>query len=72
MVGELKSSEPWKAAVKVGLKVASADEVAKAADIVMMLVPDQLQKEVYNSSIEKNLKKGDMLICIPRAHVHRR
>jgi ketol-acid reductoisomerase len=70
MVGELKNSEPWKAAVKVGLKVASADEVAKAADIVMMLVPDQLQKEVYNSSIEKNLKKGDMLMFAHGFNIH--
>ncbi|NOQ43299.1 MAG: ketol-acid reductoisomerase [Dehalococcoidia bacterium] len=70
MVGELKNSEPWKAAVKVGLNVASADEVAKAADIIMMLVPDQLQKEVYNSSIEKNLKKGDMLMFAHGFNIH--
>ncbi|HUU62972.1 MAG TPA: ketol-acid reductoisomerase [Dehalococcoidia bacterium] len=70
MVGELKNSEPWKAAAKAGLKVASADEVAKAADIIMMLVPDQLQKEVYNSSIEKNLKKGDMLMFAHGFNIH--
>jgi len=70
MVGELKDSEPWKAAVKAGLEVASADEVARAADIIMMLVPDQLQKEVYYSSIEKNLKKGDMLMFAHGFNIH--
>ena len=70
MVGELKNSPPWKAAVKAGLKVAAADEVAKAADIIVMLVPDQLQKEVYHSSIERNLKKGNMLMFAHGFNIH--
>jgi len=69
-VGELKNSEPWKSAAKAEFKVASADEVAKAADIIVMLVPDQLQKVVYSSSIEKNLKKGDMLMFAHGFNIH--
>ena len=70
IVGELKNSDPWKAAVKAGLKVASADEVAKAADIIVMLVPDQLQREIYYSAIEKGLQKGNMLMFAHGFNIH--
>jgi ketol-acid reductoisomerase len=70
MVGELKNSEPWEAAVKAGLKVASADEVAKDADIIMMLVPDQLQREIYYSAVEKGLEKGNMLMFAHGFNIH--
>jgi ketol-acid reductoisomerase len=70
MVGELKNSAPWKAAVKAGLDVATADQVAKAADIIVMLVPDQLQKEIYKSSVESNLKKGKLLMFAHGFNIH--
>ena len=70
LVGELKNSEPWKAAVKAGFKVASAGEVSKEADIVMMLVPDQLQRTIYYSEVEKNLTKGKMLMFAHGFNIH--
>jgi len=70
MVGELKDSQPWRAATKAGLKVTTADEVAKASDIVMMLVPDQLHRQVYYSSIEKGLTKGNMLMFAHGFNIH--
>ena len=70
LVGELKDSKPWKDAVKAGFKVAPAGEVSKAADIVMMLVPDQLQKVIYHSEIEKNLAKGNMLMFAHGFNIH--
>jgi len=70
MVGELKNSAPWKAAVKAGLNVNIADQVAKAADIIVMLVPDQLQKEIYKSSVESNLKKGKLLMFAHGFNIH--
>jgi len=70
LVGELKSSEPWKAAVKAGFKVASAAEVSKEADIVMMLVPDQLQRSIYYSEVEKNLTRGKMLMFAHGFNIH--
>jgi len=70
MVGELKDSGPWRAATKAGLKVTTADEVAKASDIVMMLVPDQLHRQVYYSSIEKGLTKGNMLMFAHGFNIH--
>jgi len=70
MVGELKDSEPWRNAVAAGLKVATAEEVAKASDIIVMLVPDQLHREVYYSSIEKGLVKGNMLMFAHGFNIH--
>ncbi len=70
MVGELEGSEPWVAAFESGLKVASAEEVAKASDIVMMLVPDQLHRQVYYSSIEQGLTKGNMLMFAHGFNIH--
>jgi len=70
MVGELKDSEPWRNADAAGLKVATAEEVAKASDITVMLVPDQLHREVYYSSIEKGLDKGNMLMFAHGFNIH--
>ncbi|MFA5056189.1 MAG: ketol-acid reductoisomerase [Dehalococcoidia bacterium] len=70
IVGELKNSVPWKAAVKAGLEVVTAEQAAKASDIIMMLVPDQLQKEIYKSSVEANLKKGKVLMFAHGFNIH--
>jgi ketol-acid reductoisomerase len=70
LVGELKNSEPWKAAVKAGFEVSSAAEVSKEADIVMMLVPDQLQRSIYYSEVEKNLTRGKMLMFAHGFNIH--
>lgn len=70
VVGELKGSAPWKAAEKAGLTVTTADQAAKAADIIMILVPDHLQKAIYYNSIEANLKKGKMLMFAHGFNIH--
>ena len=70
MVGELKDSAPWRDAAAAGLEVATAEEVAKASDIIVMLVPDQLHRAVYYSSIEKGLEKGNMLMFAHGFNIH--
>ncbi|MBE9501490.1 MAG: ketol-acid reductoisomerase [Chloroflexi bacterium] len=70
MVGELQDSAPWRDAAAAGLKVATADEVAKASDIIVMLVPDQLHRTVFYSSIEKGLEKGNMLMFAHGFNIH--
>ena len=52
MVAEAPGTEGWKNALKAGFKVATADKVARAADIIVMLVPDNLHPAVYRESIE--------------------
>jgi len=70
MVGELRDSEPWRNATEAGLKVATAEEVAQASDIIVMLVPDQLHRQVYYSSIEKGLQRGNMLMFAHGFNIH--
>ncbi|MFW6126203.1 MAG: ketol-acid reductoisomerase [Chloroflexota bacterium] len=70
MVGELEGSAPWNAAVDAGLKVATAREVAKASDVVVMLVPDQLHRRVYYDSVREGLTKDNMLVFAHGFNIH--
>jgi ketol-acid reductoisomerase len=60
VVGEVKG-ENRKKAVKAGFKVSNASEAVKGADVVMMLVPDEYQADIYKAEIAPNLKKGAYL-----------
>jgi len=62
IVAEAEGSPGWKSAQEAGFKVLSAAEVAKEADIIAMLVPDQLHRPIYYQSIEKGLGKGKTLM----------
>ena len=44
-----------------GLEVKSVAEAVKSSDVIMILLPDQTQKSVYDSEIAPNLKSGDTL-----------
>ncbi|MGI8475778.1 MAG: ketol-acid reductoisomerase, partial [Thermomicrobiales bacterium] len=58
VVGLHESSKSREKAKADGVRVSSVAEAAKAADVIMMLVPDQTQKKVYNESIAPNLTPG--------------
>jgi ketol-acid reductoisomerase len=45
-----------------GLKTADIADAVKAADVIMILVPDTIQKKVYESSIEPNMHAGQLLM----------
>jgi ketol-acid reductoisomerase len=70
LVAEYPGADAWKRAEEAGLKVATAAEVAKQADIVVMLVPDQLQKQVYYDSIEAGMTAGKMLMFAHGFNIH--
>ena len=70
MIGLYKGSKSWEKAEAAGLKVATAEEAAKAADFIMMLVPDQTQAALYKQSIEPNLKPGKTLMFAHGFSVH--
>ncbi len=57
VVGEVKG-ENWKKAVKAGFVVKTALEAVKSADVVMMLVPDEYQADIYRNEVRDNMKKG--------------
>ena len=58
VVGLRKGSAFWKRAQKDGLNVMTVSEATKKSDIMMILIPDDKQKAMYESDIEPNLKKG--------------
>ncbi len=53
-----------------GLKVYSVAEATKLADIVMILIPDTMQAQVYHAEIEANLKPGSMLMFAHGFNIH--
>ncbi len=70
IVGEADGTPGWKNAKEAGFRVLAADEVAKEADIVVMLVPDTLQRSIYYQSIEKGLTPGNMLMFAHGFNIH--
>ncbi|MFA5103645.1 MAG: ketol-acid reductoisomerase [Candidatus Margulisiibacteriota bacterium] len=70
IVAEVEGSPNWKRAKADGMTVMSADEAAKKADIIQMLVPDELQARVYKESIEKHLTKGKTLVFSHGFNIH--
>ena len=58
VVGLRKGSAFWNRAKKDGLNVMTVPEATKAADIIMILIPDDKQRAMYEADIEPNLKKG--------------
>jgi len=62
IVGLRKGSSSWAKAEGDGLKVMTVAEAAKAANVIMVLLPDEKQASVYYSEIEPNLKAGMRLL----------
>ena len=61
IVGLYKGSKSESKAKNDGLEVFSVAEACKRADWIMILLPDEFQKEVYNKEIEPNLKEGKVI-----------
>ena len=70
IVAELEGTQNYELAVKHGFKPVSAEEAAKEADIIQLLVPDDVQKKLYYSSIEKHMKKGKALVFSHGFNIH--
>ena len=60
-VGARKDGASWNKVKEDGLKVATIEEATKGADVVMVLLPDEVQPDVYRDQIAPNLKKGAAL-----------
>lgn len=70
VVGLRKQSSSWSDAAQEGLNVMETAEAAKAGDIVMVLIPDQHQGEVYRESIAPNLEPGNALMFAHGFNIH--
>jgi len=69
-VGLRKDSSSWKKAENAGLKAAEVEEAVKQADLVMILTPDEFQKQLYNDVIEPNIKQGATLAFAHGFSIH--
>lgn len=61
VVGLYSGSKSVKKAKEAGLKVLSVAEAAKTADWIMILLPDEVQKTIYQAEIEPHLSEGKVL-----------
>jgi ketol-acid reductoisomerase len=58
VVGLRKGSKSWEKAKNYGFEVKEVADAVKDADVVMILLPDEIQRAVYYKEIEPNLKEG--------------
>jgi ketol-acid reductoisomerase len=69
-VGLREGSQSWAKAKGAGLTVMTTSEAAKWADVVMILIPDELQAQVYKKDIEENLGAGKYLVFAHGFNIH--
>ena len=70
IIGLYEGSKSWAKAEKQGFEVYTAAEAAKKADIIMILINDELQADMYKKDIEPNLEPGNMLMFAHGFNIH--
>lgn len=70
VVGLYEGSKSWAVAEADGLRVATAADAAKEADVIMILLPDERQGDVYKESIAPNLEAGNALVFAHGFNIH--
>ena len=70
VVGLYEGSKSWKKAEEAGLAVMTAADAAKAADVIMILVNDELQPSIYENAIKPGLKAGKYLAFAHGFNIH--
>jgi ketol-acid reductoisomerase len=70
VVGLRKGSPSWAKAEEAGLTVMDVPAAAKAADLVMMLVPDEKAADLYYAEVAPNLTEGNMLLFAHGFNIH--
>ncbi len=66
----LRKGKSWDQAYEDGLDVKTVAEASKEADVIMILLPDENQPQVYKESIEPNLEEGNALVFAHGFNVH--
>lgn len=70
VVGLYEGSKSWAKAESQGLKVMTTAEAAKIADVIMILIPDEKQKALYESEIAPYLTAGKTLMFAHGFNIH--
>ena len=70
IVGQRKGSPNYNLAVKHGFKPVSADKATQQGDLIALLIPDEVQADVYEKEIKPHLKKGKTLLFSHGFNIH--
>ena len=70
IIAELPGSANYKLAVEHGFQPLSAEEATKKADLINILLPDEIQGDVYRQHIMKQLQPGNVLMCSHGFNIH--
>ena len=70
VVGLYRGGKSWARAEKDGFKVAPVADAARMGDVVMILLPDQTQRAVFEEEIRGGLAKGKMLMFAHGFNIH--
>ena len=70
IIGLYEGSKSWAKAEQQGFEVFTAAEAAKKADIIMILINDEKQADMYKNDIEPNLEAGNMLMFAHGFNIH--
>jgi ketol-acid reductoisomerase len=70
VVGLRKDSASWAKAEAEGLKVATPADAARAADVIMLVVPDETAADLYREEIAPNLEAGNYLAVAHGFNIH--
>ncbi len=70
IVAELAGTANHELAVKHGFKPLGTPEAVEKADLVTILLPDELQADVFRTQIRDHLKPGNFVVCSHGFNVH--
>ena len=70
VVGLYAGSKSWPMAEEAGLAVATVEDAVKRSDLVMLLLPDEKQAQIYRASVAPHLKSGSYLAFAHGFNIH--
>ena len=70
IVSDRKGTPGWEKAAAAGFPVMTVEEAAEKADIIVMLLNDDVQKKVYETSVAPHMKKGKSLVFAHGFNIH--
>ena len=70
IVGQRQGSENYDLAVEHGFSPLPIAEATKQGDLVNILLPDEVQGDLYRSDIRDNLEEGNLLLCSHGFNIH--
>jgi len=70
IIGQREGSPNYDLAVSHNFKPMSVEAAVKAADVINILLPDEVQGDIFKQDIKPNLKPGNVLMCSHGFNIH--